>query len=141
MALALDSDIAEGYTVSDEGCGRFGKPPVAAGGGLSRTPLPAFRGLNSPSGCDGARAHRSRTISTSSPIIQPPLEGQVVDLADEIAYTSADIEDARHELVEHKQLGGLELWKLAGSKRSLAQKQGKFISRLELARRCFDIGG
>jgi len=81
-------------------------------------PYPTFRGLNltavvleclaghAPAGeSDGPpeTAHR-----------QMALEGQLVDLADEIAYTSADLEDALSAgWINTEQLGELELWRRA----------------------------
>jgi dGTPase len=62
-------------------------------------PFPTFRGLNlaQPTRCCLAK-HETRydapTDAEFAHLALAPLEGQVVDLADEIAYTTADLEDA-----------------------------------------------
>ena len=62
-------------------------------------PYPAFRGLNLTAAVRECLArHETRYDSSACEEFAAgqfaPLEGQVVDLADEIAYTSADLEDA-----------------------------------------------
>jgi dGTPase len=82
-------------------------------------PYPAFRGLNLTRAVRECIAlHRTRydapICRDFDPRLQPPLEGQVVDAADEIAYTSADLEDAlAAEWITMGQLAGLELWRQA----------------------------
>ncbi len=82
-------------------------------------PYPAFRGLNLTRAVRECIAlHRTRY---DAPIcedfdasLQPPLEGQVVDAADEIAYTSADLEDALAAgWITMEQLSPLALWRRA----------------------------
>lgn len=51
-----------------------------------------------------------------APLTQPPLEGQIVDLADSLAYTAHDLEDGlRSGIVEVDQLAELQLWHLISS--------------------------
>ncbi|MFW6107949.1 MAG: deoxyguanosinetriphosphate triphosphohydrolase, partial [bacterium] len=51
------------------------------------------------------------------PARQPPLEGQVVDAADEIAYDNHDLEDGiRAGIIRQEQLDGLELWREAAGR-------------------------
>jgi dGTPase len=98
-------------------------------------PYPHFRGLNLTSAvreCIAKHETRydlpiSEDFDTSKP---PPLEGQVVDLADEIAYTAADTEDAlqagwlaRHDLAE------LELWRLAWDRAHAAWPEAREIHK------------
>ncbi|HHH76109.1 MAG TPA: hypothetical protein ENL03_03680, partial [Phycisphaerae bacterium] len=46
--------------------------------------------------------------------LKGPLAGQLVDLADEIAYTSADLDDSLAAgLLDPEQLSGLDLWRLS----------------------------
>ena len=82
-------------------------------------PYPAWRGLNLTRVVRECIAlHRTRY---DTPVgedfdrsLQPPLEGQIVEAADEIAFTSADLEDALGaEWVTMEQLAGLELWRQA----------------------------
>lgn len=82
-------------------------------------PYPAFRGLNLTFRVRQCIAlHRSRF---DDPLgdefdrsLQPPLEGQVVDRADEIAYTSADLDDSLAAgWLTPDQLAGLDLWRRA----------------------------
>jgi dGTPase len=48
------------------------------------------------------------------PGLEAPLEGQLADLADEIAYTAADVEDALFSgRIDAEDLQGLELWRRA----------------------------
>jgi dGTPase len=80
-------------------------------------PYPHFRGLNLTRAVRECIAlHRSRydtpICDDFDPRLQPPLEGQLVDLADEIAYTSADLEDSLGAgWITEDQLAGLDLWK------------------------------
>jgi dGTPase len=80
-------------------------------------PYPPFRGLNLTQAVRECLAkHRTRYDSPVcpefDPALAPPLEGQLVDLADEIAYTSADVEDAlAAECITREQLEGMSLWR------------------------------
>lgn len=82
-------------------------------------PYPDFRGLNLTRAVRECIAkHETRydlPISEDFDTSQPsPLEGQLVDLADEIAYTAADTEDAlQARWLGRDQLQSLELWRLA----------------------------
>ncbi len=82
-------------------------------------PYPAFRGLNLTRVVRECLAKHTTRYDT--PLAGEfdtrelaPLEGQLVDLADEIAYTSADLEDALAVgWLTPEQLGELELWRRA----------------------------
>jgi dGTPase len=82
-------------------------------------PYPDFRGLNLTRAVRECIAkHETRydlPISEDFDTSQPStLEGQLVDLADEIAYTAADTEDAlQARWLGRDQLQSLELWRLA----------------------------
>ncbi|MCY2929575.1 MAG: deoxyguanosinetriphosphate triphosphohydrolase [Planctomycetota bacterium] len=79
-------------------------------------PYPAFRGLNLTHVVRECMArHETRYDAPSGsefpPGLQGPLEGQLVDLADEIAYTSADLEDALAVgWITEESLAGQALW-------------------------------
>lgn len=82
-------------------------------------PYPHFRGLNLTRVVRECLAkHRTRydtpICDDFDTTLQPPLEGQLVDLADEIAYTSADLDDALGAgWVTAEQLMDFELWRQA----------------------------
>lgn len=82
-------------------------------------PYPSFRGLNLTRVVRECIAlHRSRydtpLCEDFDASLQPPLEGQIVDLADEIAYTSADLEDALAAgWITAEQLAPFDLWRRA----------------------------
>ena len=82
-------------------------------------PYPHFRGLNLTHAVRRCLAkHQSRYDSPAGGEfddgLQAPLEGQLVDLADEIAYTAADLYDALAAgWIAVEQLRGLELWRMA----------------------------
>lgn len=84
-------------------------------------PYPGFRGLNLSQVVRECMArHQTRYDTPVCPELPPgqhaPLEGQLVDLADEIAYTSADLEDAlAGEWISVEQIRGLALWEIAWS--------------------------
>lgn len=82
-------------------------------------PYPEFRGLNL---CRVVRECLAKHATRyDTPIcedfdtrLRAPLEGQLVDLADEIAYTSADLEDSLAVgWLKIEQLSHLELWQRA----------------------------
>lgn len=82
-------------------------------------PYPAFRGLNLTQVVRECLAkHESRY---DSPIcedfdtsLRAPLEGQLVDCADAIAYTAADLEDAlMNGWLTEAMLGEMEIWRQA----------------------------
>ncbi|RPI63753.1 MAG: deoxyguanosinetriphosphate triphosphohydrolase, partial [Planctomycetaceae bacterium] len=82
-------------------------------------PYPHFRGLNLTNVVRECLAkHQTRYDRPVCPefdlTLQPPLEGQIIDLADEIAYTSADLEDSlAAEWLTVEQLDGMALWRRA----------------------------
>jgi dGTPase len=82
-------------------------------------PYPAFRGLNlcrAIRECLAKHASRYDTpiCEEFDPRVLAPLEGQLVDLCDEIAYTSADMEDALAVgWLTLEQLAHLSLWRRA----------------------------
>jgi len=85
-------------------------------------PYAGFRGLNLTGVVRECLAkHRSRYDTPCSDefdlSVQPPLEGQLVDVCDEIAYTSADLEDALAAgVIGDSDLRGVELWGRARQK-------------------------
>jgi len=82
-------------------------------------PYPAFRGLNLTAAVRECLARHQTRYDTPAcgdfdASLQAPLEGQVVDLADEIAYTAADLEDAlAAEWIITDDLASLALWRRA----------------------------
>lgn len=82
-------------------------------------PYPTFRGLNLTRVVRECLAKHTTRYDT--PVCEEfdtrllaPLEGQLVDLCDEIAYTSADLEDALAiEWLKLDELADLELWRRA----------------------------
>jgi len=82
-------------------------------------PYPGFHGLNltHPTRECIAR-HETRYDNPDSddfpPGLRAPLEGQLVDLADEIAFTAADLEDAlSNDRLAEERLASMDLWKEA----------------------------
>ena len=82
-------------------------------------PYPGFRGLNLTRVVRECLAKHTSRYDTPvcedfDPKLLAPLEGQLVDLCDEIAYTSADLEDALAVgWLTLEQLLGLALWRQA----------------------------
>lgn len=81
-------------------------------------PYPHFRGLNLTRAVRECLArHESRydlpeDRDEFDPDLNGPVEGQIVDFADEIAYTAADVEDAiMAGWITAEQLDRLELWR------------------------------
>ena len=74
-----------------------------------------FGGLNLTSDLlDGLAKHSTPYDSPSSDGRQPSLEAQIVNLADEIAYTNHDLDDGlRGKIFTHKDLKNLKLWEAA----------------------------
>ncbi len=138
-ALGLNEDVAEAVALAHD----LGHPPFGHAGEAAldalmaehgrfehnrqslrvvdylEHPYPDFRGLNLTNVVRECIAkHETRydipicdDFDTSQPA---PLEGQVVDLADEIAYTAADTEDALQAgWLGRDQLADLELWQIA----------------------------
>ncbi len=141
-ALGLNEDLVEAVALAHD----LGHPPFGHGGeavldelmadhgGFEHNrqslrvvdylehPYPQFRGLNLTRVVRECLAkHETRYDRPISPefdlSLRAPLEGQLVDLADEIAYTSADLEDALAAgCIAVEQLGELELWQRAWSR-------------------------
>ena len=82
-------------------------------------PYPAFRGLNLTRAVRECLARHTTRYDTPvcqefEPGLQAPLEGQIVDAADEIAYSSADVDDALAAgWISLADLADLALWRLA----------------------------
>lgn len=72
------------------------------------------------------RSHFTQFDST----LQPTLEAQIVNLADEIAYTTADLDDGlRSGMIKPEQLAGIEFWELVI--RELAIDPGQGFSEMD----------
>jgi len=138
-ALRLNEDLIEAAALAHD----LGHPPfghcgegvldelMASEGGFEHNrqslrvvdylehPYPAFRGLNLTAAVRECLArHRTRYDTPAcgefDASLQASLEGQVVDLADEIAYTAADLEDAlAAEWITTDDLASLALWRRA----------------------------
>ncbi len=138
-ALRLNEDLIEAVALAHD----LGHPPfghcgeavldklMADAGGFEHNrqslrvvdylehPYPQFRGLNLTRVVRECLAkHETRydapACSEFDPSQAAPLEGQLVDLADEIAYTSADLEDALGAgWISLSQLSELPLWRQA----------------------------
>ncbi len=82
-------------------------------------PYPGFRGLNLTRAVRECLAKHTTGYDTPGDgdidtAGQAPVEGQLVDVADEIAYTSADLDDALQAgWIRTEQLDELELWRTA----------------------------
>ncbi len=138
-ALRLNEDLIEAVALAHD----LGHPPFGHGGeqaldelmanhgGFEHNrqslrivdylehPYPGPRGLNLTRTTRECLAkHRTKypqpVCEDFADDLHPPLEGQLVDLADEIAYTSADLEDALHsQRVDRSELTGLTVWEQA----------------------------
>ena len=59
------------------------------------------------------------------PTLQPTLEAQIVNLADEIAYTTADLDDGlRSGMIKPEQLAGIAFWDLVTEELGLDPRRG-----------------
>ncbi len=82
-------------------------------------PYPEFRGLNLTGVVRECLArHETRydapLADQFDPSLHAPMEGQLVDLADEIAYTAADLDDALAAgVLTREDLDGVALWRRA----------------------------
>ena len=82
-------------------------------------PYPAFRGLNLTQAVRQCLAKHTTRYDTPlgeefDNALLAPIEGQLVDACDEIAYTSADLEDAlQARWITREQIEHLELWRMA----------------------------
>ncbi|MCE5327348.1 MAG: deoxyguanosinetriphosphate triphosphohydrolase [Planctomycetaceae bacterium] len=140
-ALRLNEDLAEAVALAHD----LGHPPfghageaalnelMAAHGGFEHNrqslrvvdylehPYPAFRGLNLTQAVRECLAKHETAYDKPSadefdPALAGPLEGQLVDMADAIAYTSADLEDSLAAgLISLEHVSRLALWRRAWS--------------------------
>jgi dGTPase len=140
-AMRLNEDLAEAVALAHD----LGHPPFGHGGeseldalmadhgGFEHNrqslrvvdylehPYPDFRGLNLTRAVRECLAkHETRYDTPSSDEFDPsqraPLEGQLVDQADTIAYTAADLEDAlMARWIQPADLETLQLWQRAMS--------------------------
>jgi dGTPase len=79
--------------------------------------FPDFRGLNLTWEVrEGILKHETEydrsTVTDFEPHLRPTLEAQIVNFADEIAYTTADLDDGlRSGMIVPEQLDGIEFWR------------------------------
>ena len=98
-------------------------------------PYPSFRGLNltyETRQCLAGHETRCKDpkLLAEYGSAQPPLEGQIADLADAIAYNSHDLDDALTAgLIDEQDLSGLELYQVAREKTSSQFPQAQQIAR------------
>ncbi len=98
---------------------------------------PDFDGLNlSIEVLDGLIKHKTSWDKPHGEYEHSPhLEAQVVNLADEIAYTNHDLDDSlRSKLITLKDLENIELWKMAAEK--VGKKYGKLKQNDSYIQRC-----
>ncbi len=154
-ALRVNEDVAEAVALAhDLGHSPFGHAGeealnelMADAGGFEHNrqslrvvdylehPYPDFRGLNLTNAVRLCLArHETRydapQVEEFADIPSAPLEGQLVDLADEIAYTSADLSDALAAgwiIVE--QLADLELWRQVWAQSERAMPEARDIHK------------
>ncbi|MHC4562789.1 MAG: deoxyguanosinetriphosphate triphosphohydrolase [Planctomycetota bacterium] len=103
--------------MADEGGFEHNRQSLRVVGYLEH-PYPAFRGLNLTGVVHECLAkHETRydhPVATDVAAGQLPLEGQVIDLADEIAYTAADLDDALAAgWITADELSELAVWRRA----------------------------
>ena len=161
-ALGLNADLAEAVALAhDLGHTPFGHVGegvldgrMAADGGFEHNrqslrvvdylehPYPDFRGLNLTNACRECIARHETKYDTPvcddfDKVGRAPLEGQIVDLADEIAYTAADLEDALYsDRLDESALAGLTLWN-----RSYARAQALWPTARPIHLRIQAVGG
>ena len=106
---------------------------------------PDFPGLNlSWEVREGIVKHSSEyhrpLVQQFTPGVQPVLEAQIVDFADEIAYNSHDIDDGlKSEMLEERDLAGVALWAEAREwVRSRHADANESIQRYQTVRRIID---
>jgi len=149
-ALALNEDLSEAVALGhDLGHGPFGhagewalKEMMAKHGSfehnvqclriveLLEESYPGFRGLNlSFETLEGLKKHPERFYHDRAKRYRT-LEAELVDVADEIAYCSHDLDDGlRAGLIDQDQLSEVVLWRQAGKaieKKHLSLSAGKF---------------
>ena len=156
-ALRLNEDLIEAVALAHD----LGHPPfghrgewvlndlMADAGGFEHNrhslrivdylehPYPRFRGLNLSQVVRECLAKHDTKYDTPAcsefdPAETPPLEGQVVDLADEIAYTAADLDDALAAgWLSVEELSELTIWRDAWARaRQLAPDARQIHQRI-----------
>jgi len=91
--------------------------------------FPDFRGLNLTWEVrEGILKHETEydrsDVSDFEPDWQPTLEAQIVNLADEIAYTTADLDDGlRSGMIKPEQLDEIEFWQLVTDELKIDPRQ------------------
>ncbi len=154
-ALAINEDLVEAVALAhDLGHSPFGHAGEAAlhelmadHGGFEHNaqalrivdylehPYPRFRGLNLTRVTrECIIRHETRYDAPAGEEFEPglsaPLEGQVVDLADEIAYTAADLEDSlASSLIDAEQLQAMELWRRAWQRAEARDPDARHIHK------------
>lgn len=92
--------------------------------------FPDFRGLNLTWEVrEGILKHETEydrsDVSEFEPDLQPTLEAQIVNYADEIAYTTADLDDGlRSGMILPKQLAEIEFWQLVTAELGIDARHG-----------------
>ncbi len=92
--------------------------------------FPDFRGLNLTWEVrEGILKHETKydksTVTAFEPQWQPTLEAQIVNFADEIAYTTADLDDGlRSGFITPQQLHDIEFWRLVIDELKINPSQG-----------------
>lgn len=164
-ALGLNQDLAEAVALAhDLGHTPFGHAGEDVLAGLMREHggfehngqslrivellerrYPGFPGLNlSYEVREGIAKHSPdydrEQAASYSPDEAPPLEAQIVDLADEIAYNSADIDDGLESgLIKTEDLAGVGLWEEAWTSISEASPEADWsVKRYQAVRYLLD---
>lgn len=149
-ALQVNEDLTEAICLAhDLGHGPFGHSGEAALNGLMaehggfdhnyqsfriverlENRFPDFNGLNLTWEVrEGILKHETEYdrshVTELEPDWQPTLEAQIVNLADEIAYTTADLDDGlRSGMIVPEQLADIEFWRLVIDELGLNPQQG-----------------
>jgi len=149
-ALRVNEDLTEAICLAhDLGHGPFGHSGEAALNGLMvdhggfdhnfqsfriveklENRFPDFRGLNLTWEVrEGILKHETEydksEVVDFEPGWQPTLEAQIVNLADEIAYTTADLDDGlRSGMIAPEQLADIEFWQLIIKELDIKPLQG-----------------
>lgn len=154
-SLALNEDLAEAIALAhDLGHAPFGHPGehtlnslMKEFGGFEHNQqslrvveelemkYPEFNGLNlSWELLDGLNKKHHKRKETD---LQPSLEAQVADMADEIAYCCHDLDDAlENDLITSKDLSDIELWKELYDRLSLEYSRLDEIRKRRYLIRC-----
>ncbi len=148
-ALQVNEDLTEAICLAhDLGHGPFGHSGEAALNGLMvqhggfdhnyqsfriveklENRFPDFRGLNLTWEVrEGILKHETEydrsDVTEFEPDWRPTLEAQIVNYADEIAYTTADLDDGlRYGMITPEQLEEIEFWRLVASELDLKPRQ------------------